>query len=218
MISVAIPHTRKVREQPHLKIIRRRVMPEIQRDFSVITRPETVVDMLDSTLKLESAVALVTDAVRNQTRPHDVLRALEKRRRHRHRHLIRSLLFDSSLGIESPLEYLFDRNVETAHGLPRSHKQVVQKIGGRWIRSDCRYSQFLLRIELDGELAHPGGRTTADTWRDNEVALQDSDLTLRYRWHHIIATPCQTARQITTALQLHGWQGSPIRCGPECRV
>ncbi len=75
-----------------------------------------------------------------------------------------------------------------------------------------------MRCELDGELAHPGGRTDSDTWRDNAVLIERGDITLRYRWGHVALTPCATAAQVAAALRLRGWRGAPRACKPDCPV
>lgn len=217
-ISVVIPEKRRVRSQPQVTIQRRRTLPQARGNPAVTTPAETLVDLFDANIAGGIALGYATGAIRKGVRPQDVLLALSRRKRHRNRRLLRALLSDAQQGIESPLEYYFVRNVESAHALPISRKQAPKFVGGRWIRSDCHYEAFQLRLELDGELAHPGGRTNSDVWRDNALAIQEFHLTLRYRWHHIIASPCETARQISTALQQRGWQEEPKRCGASCRI
>ena len=121
-------------------------------------------------------------------------------------------------GVESPLELRYRVAVERGHGLPQSELQTREVLSGRWIRADCRYRRYGVRVELDGRLAHPGGRTDQDTWRDNAALLETDEITLRYRWHHVAGTPCRTASQVVTALRRGGWQGTPRPCGPGCRV
>jgi len=215
-VSLIIPESRRVLPQRGLQIQRRRNFPQVQGTPSIVTPAETVVDLLDGKIEIDRALGYVTEAMRKNVRPQDVLRALGRRKRHSNRKLLKALLGVTEKGVESPLEFHFVRDVETAHGLPRSRKQVRTKIAARWVRSDCYYAEFQLRIELDGEIAHPGGRTDSDTWRDNAIAIQNFDLTLRYRWYHVAVTPCETAQQIASALRQRGWQGKAKRCGPEC--
>jgi len=80
------------------------------------------------------------------------------------------------------------------------------------------YRGLGVRIELDGALAHPDGRTDGDTWRDNAVLIARGEITLRYRWRHVAVTPCVTAVQVSGALRLGGWTGRPHPCGPECAL
>src|SRR5699024_4662425 len=118
--------------------------------------------------------------------PGDTIReALARRARIRHRALVTDVLAAVADGVESPLEHRYHRDVGAAHGLPRAELQVRERLAGGWIRADCRYRRYRLRVEVDGRLAHPGGRTDADTWRDNAALLATEEITLRYRWRHV---------------------------------
>ena len=86
------------------------------------------------------------------------------------------------------------------------------------IRSDARYPEYGVRVELDGELAHPGRATSADLYRDNDVLIDTGERTFRYRWTHVAGTPCRTASQLGRALRQGGWEGSVRVCGPGCSV
>ncbi len=85
-----------------------------------------------------------------------------------------------------------------------------------WLRADCRYEGLRVRVELDGQLAHPGGRTDADTLRDNIVVISTDEITLRFRWRHVAVTPCAVAEQVVLALRSRGWTGTPRPCGRTC--
>jgi hypothetical protein len=69
--------------------------------------------------------------------------------------MLEASLLDVAEGARSPLELAFLRNVERAHGLPRSERQL--RWGGRrviWI--DVDHLLFRTRVELDGQLGHQG--------------------------------------------------------------
>ena len=104
--------------------------------------------------------------------PSTILLALDGRGRVRHRALVVDVLAEVAAGVESPLERRYRRDVERAHGLPISELQVREVLSGRWVRADGRYRPYRTRVELDGQLAHPGGRTDEDTWRDNAALLE----------------------------------------------
>ncbi|QHT57533.1 hypothetical protein GXP71_16625 [Cellulomonas sp. H30R-01] len=166
-------------------------------------------------------VGLVCEVVRAGVRPGVVLLHAEERRALRHRALLVGMLGTDGLldqGVESPLEHRYLRDVERAHGLPSATAQRRDRVGGRWIRADRVHVALGVRVELDGQLAHPHGRTDDDVWRDNAVAVERSELTLRYRWRHVVAQPCRTAAQVAAALTARGWQGHPRRCGRDCTV
>ncbi|QGQ20765.1 hypothetical protein GC089_18170 [Cellulomonas sp. JZ18] len=175
---------------------------------------DTVLDLVHEAADEDAAVAVTCEAVRAGVRPAVVLAAAAERAVLRHRALVRALLGDPTLGVESPLEHRYVRDVERRHGLPRSAGQVRTRVEDRWIRSDRVYPG--VRVELDGALAHPFAATDSDVWRDNAVRVQEGDVTLRYRWHHVVTTPCAVARQVASALAVRG-TAVDLRACPRCR-
>ncbi|MDO5495571.1 MAG: hypothetical protein Q4G64_07660 [bacterium] len=193
-----------------------RIPPSRESPLRHATLNETLVALLDEAPSLDDAVGLVTSAIRKGLKPESIRSRVLRARDLRRRALILEILADTEEGVESPLEYRFHHDVEDAHGLPQSVRQEWRKVGGRWIRSDCRYAGFGVVVELDGELAHPGKATPADLLRDNDVVLTAGEITLRYRWPHVAGTPCAVARQVATALTARGWEGEIRACGPRC--
>lgn len=227
LLDVSVPAPRHVCQwpkpgvpgTPDVRIHRRRQLDgEIVARFPVTTRGATVLDLLDAARSDDDAVGIVCASVRARTWPEQILDAAAQRARLPRRGLLLDLLAAVADGAESPLELRYHRDVERRHGLPRSHRQGWERLDGRWLRSDVRYDDYGVRVELDGRLAHPGGRTDADTWRDNAVVIAHGELTLRYRWAHVAGDPCGTARQVAGALRSRGWTGTPRRCGPDCSV
>ncbi|MDT0166445.1 type IV toxin-antitoxin system AbiEi family antitoxin domain-containing protein [Actinotalea sp. AC32] len=216
VVEVAIPHTRQVMSTATVRVRRRRDLPVQHGDIAVVEGAVTVLDLVARSASTDEAVAVITSAVRAHIGPDDVLRALDARPRRVKGDLVRALLDAAVDGTESALEHRYRRDVEERHGLPRSQRQRWAVLGGRWTRGDVLYVEEGVRVELDGELAHPGGRTDADTWRDNSALLRRAELTLRYRWSHVAGTPCATAAQVASALTARGWRGALRRCGPEC--
>lgn len=217
-IEVSIPVSRTVLAQRGLVIHRRRIMPEVWSGPVVATTAaETVVDLVARARGVDDVVGILTRAARS-LKPEEMRQAVTERGRTRHRALVLDMLAEVSAGIESPLELRYHRSVEQDHGLPSAELQVRERLGASWVRADCRYRRFCVRIELDGRLAHPGGRTDQDTWRDNAALIASSDVTLRYRWSHVVHRPCATAAQVVEALRRGGWTGQPRRCGPGCTL
>lgn len=175
-------------------------------------------DLIGGSPSVDDAVGWICDALRAGTCLLEVADAAARRGRFRHSRLLRELLTDASAGIESPLERRYHRDVEQRHDLPSARLQVRQVVGGLWIRADRVYDGLGVRVELDGELAHPGGRTDRDTWRDNAVVIERGEITLRYRWRHVAARPCRTAVQVAAALQSRGWTGRLQPCGESCAL
>lgn len=218
VVHVSVPHGRRLRRQRGLEIHYRRHMPPVWGRIPTVGPIDTVLDLADlRETPADDVVGLVCRAAQRNIDTEQIRIALQRRGRIRYRRLLTELLAAVSEGIESPLEYRYHR-IERSHGLPRSSLQVREVLDGLWLRADCRYRRYRLRVELDGQLAHPFGRTDADVWRDNAVGILASELTLRYRWRHVAVTPCHVARQVAVALRSRGWTGTPRPCGPDCPV
>lgn len=218
IIDVTVPASRRVMPSDGLRVHRRTSPIPASGRPRTVWRGEAVVDLVAAARTLDDAVGWVSRAARAGTHPREVLDALARRPKSRNAGLLAEIVADVAEGIESPLERRYHRDVERKHGLPRARLQVVERLRGLWLRSDGRYEQYGVRVELDGVVGHPGGRTDADTWRDNAVLLATGDITLRYRWRHVAVTPCETAAQVAAALSARGWPGRPRRCGPDCAV
>ncbi len=216
-IEVSVPHHRQPAPQPGMVIRRRRVMPMCFGRIPATNAADTLIDIAATSGDVDEVVRLAREALRHVHIAY-VRKVLEERQRLRHRSLLTEILGAVEAGIESPLEYRYRRDVERRHRLPRSVLQVRQLLDGLWIRADSLYRGRGVRVELDGQVAHPGGRTDSDVWRDNAALVATSDLTLRYRWAHVAGNPCATARQVAQALQSRGWRGRPTPCGPRCAV
>jgi hypothetical protein len=82
---------------------------------------------------------------------------------------------------------------------------------------DVEYLGYDLVSELDGRLGH---ESEVDRWadmdRDNRSA--GDALTLRFGHRHVMDRACETAAIVADGLRRRGWQGSPRRCGPDCRL
>ena len=217
-IHVTVPHVRTVRPQPGLVVHRSRRMPWSGGALPAVDEEEAVLGLVACAADDDELVGLVCDAVRGGVRPDVLAWRAAQRPCLRHRALLREIVDAVGDGIESPLEHRYRRDVERAHGLPRAVAQQRERIDGRWIRADRVYAGLGVRAELDGQLAHPFGTTDDDVWRDNAVLLTSADITLRYRWRHVVLTPCTVAMQVAAALRARGWRGTPRPCGPRCPV
>lgn len=215
IVEVSVPWERRVAPQPGLRVHLRRRMPMNYGSPRATHETDTVLDLWQRETDLDAAIALLAAAVRAHVSTRRLARDASARPRVARRRLLLELLGEVAAGVESPMEHRY-RQLERRHGLPRSTLQKPDRVGGKSIRSDVAYEEYCVRVELDGSLAHPGGRTAADTWRDNAVLIERGDITLRYRWVHVVAHTCATAAQVAHALQLRGWDGSLRRCGPGC--
>lgn len=216
VIDVTLPHNRRAGYGEGVRVHRRVRMPAAGGRPRRVWRADTAVELAAASPTVDDAVGWVTAAARAGTNALELADAVARRPRFRHRGLLLELVAEVAEGIESPLERRYNHDVERRHGLPEARLQVRQLIAGLWLRADGIYDGYDVRVELDGWLGHPGGRTDADTWRDNAVVLEHREITLRYRWSHVAGTPCATATQVAAALVRAGWRGPLRRCGPAC--
>src|SRR5690554_1876517 len=219
LIDVTIPEWRRVSPSEGIALHRRVNVPARTGWPDRTALVDTALDLVAAASGTDSALSWLCDAVRAGVSPRQLLREVLRRPKMRNRALAVELLAEVAAGVESPLEGRYHRDVERAHGLPTAELQVREVLDGMWIRADRKYRGFDVRVELDGALAHPRGRTDRDTWRDNAVLIAASDLTLRYRWRHVHVEPCRTAAQVLSALRLKE-PGLPAhRCkSPSCSV
>lgn len=122
--------------------------------------------------------------------------------------MVLEMLADCAVGVESPLEQRYFRDVERAHGLPVGRRQASLRRG---TRVDVSYDEYGLVVELDGVLWHQGLAAHSDMNRDNLNVL-DGRLTLRYGWPAVVDHRCRVASQVVTALRLGGWTGQLSAC------
>lgn len=212
-ITVLVPWERRVLSRDPWEFRRERAGSRDSRspgEPSRTTIEETVVDLCDAAEPAE-LMDLITTAVqtRKTTAPR-ILAAVARRRRVRHRRLLRAILSDVAEGAESVLEMQYVRDVERAHGLPRGSRQHRGRRGRAY--RDVLYEEFATIAELDG-IVHADQRFR-DNRRDN-AALLDGEVTLRYGWTDVTETPCQIAFEVAAVLRARGWTGFPTRC-PRC--
>ncbi|MDO5630050.1 MAG: hypothetical protein Q4G43_17190, partial [Mobilicoccus sp.] len=111
-------------------------------------------------------------------------------------------------GLDSKLEFLYARDVERAHRLPRGERQSS---ASEKTRTDVRYRAFKTLVELDGRRGHDGSGLLRDEWRDNAHAV-GAEVTLRYGSVAIRTRPCVVAFQVSTRLTGQGWAEPMARC------
>jgi len=126
-----------------------------------------------------------------------------------------SALADIRLGVESPLEQRYLRDVERAHQLPEGRRQVKTRKGTTVAYHDVRYPDYGVGAELDGVAYHRGDAADRDIARDNSSVLSGIQ-TLRYGWLRVAYHPCDVAHEVWTLLVRHGYREDFHRCGPSC--
>lgn len=218
-VQLLVPFDSSLRTRsPYVQITRTRLPI---RSFSNPPRTplaQTVADMIHAAPTEAEALEIMISAIRRRLRIEQLRSEVARRHFFRHRSFVGQLLELPREGIESHLELRYVKDVERAHGLPRSAGQRNEMIRGQWIRSDRWYRDYKVRCELDGELAHPGRASDADVMRDNEVRVLLDETTLRYRWPQVTNMPCTVAAQVAQVLHDRGWTGTPQRCSANCTL
>jgi len=219
-IHLTIPHERRLTPRRGLRIHRSARANRTPAHYSSLPRTtieETVLDLTQSAATFDDVCGWVTRAfARNLTDEQRLEVAMKARNKLRWRAELRELITEAAAGDHSVLEFRYHRDVERAHGLPESIRQVAFRTAtGTRGRRDRVYREFALTIELDGRLAHPADSKWRDQRRDNAAAA-DGQQTLRYGWAEVTRQPCQTAAEVARVLRRRGWRGSPRPCSPGC--
>jgi hypothetical protein len=180
---------------------------------------ETVLDLTQTAATFDDVCGWVTRAfARNLTDSTRLSEAMRARTKLRWRADLHELIAAAAGGDHSVLEFRYHHDVERAHGLPESSRQVpFTGPGGRRGRRDRVYEEFAVVVELDGRLAHPEETKWKDKARDNAAAAAGQQ-TLRYGWTDVRRRACATAVEVAKVLRCHGWDGRPRPCSPGCAV
>jgi predicted transcriptional regulator of viral defense system len=179
---------------------------------------ETVLDLVELALTFDDACGWITRACGRRLTTEKKLRdAMAERKKMRWRAELDDVLAAVGDGIHSVLEYRYLRDVERAHGLPRSRHQVRVVIDGKAAYRDAYYEQYRLAVELDGRLAHPDEERWRDSQRDNKAGARGIQ-TARYGWRDVYGHACETAVLQAQILRRRGWSGTPRPCSADCPV
>lgn len=215
-IHVSVPADRRVRSRPGTVVHLRRNMPAARpaRTPARTGVDDTVVDLTQSAAGVDDAIAWIARACAARlTTPDRLRRAFAARPWLRWREALTVAVADVADGCHSILELRYLRDVERGHALPRGSRQVRRRTG----YSDVEYEEFALVVELDGRAWHDGEARARDRRRDNRTSA-GGRRTLRYGWADVNVRPCDTAAEVSAALRLAGWPGTPQRCSATCRA
>ncbi len=221
LIHVTVPHPQHGKPVAGIVIHRTSRVIEVREQRLLpprTTTEETVLDLAQEATSFDAVISLLARACqRRLTTPFLLSENLAMRARARWRAEIGQALQAVADGVHSPLEYRYVRDVERAHGLPTAQRQAPAMQNGGQIFRDALYRGYAVAVELDGRASHPDEQRSQDQRRDNAAAASGV-ITLRYGWADVTEHPCETAREIGTALAQRGWPGPLRRCGPGCRL
>jgi predicted transcriptional regulator of viral defense system len=219
-IYVTVPSTRRITTPGITVRISARVREARQpsREPPRTSVEETVLDLTQLARAFDEVCGWITRACCRRLTTEERLRAaMSSRKKMRWRPALDDILAAAGDGIHSVLEYRYLRDVERAHGLPRSRHQVRVIIDGKPAYRDAYYEEYQVAIELDGRMAHPD----EDRWRDNQRDIKAGVrgiVTFRYGWRDVYGHPCQTAVTQARILRQRGWKGTPVPCSSRCPV
>ena len=220
VIYVTVPSTRRIRIRGLIVRTSGRIEQARQpnRALPRTSVEETVLDLVQVAPGFDDACGWITKACAKRLTTEEKLRAaLAVRKKMRWRAELDDVLAAAGSGIHSVLEYRYLRDVERAHGLPRSRHQVRVVIDGKVVYRDVYYEEYQAAVELDGRLAHPDEERWRDSNRDNQAHARGVQ-TSRYGWRDVYAHPCETALLQARILRRRGWRGIPKPCSPGCPV
>ena len=221
-VHVTVPHQRRLRAASGIALHRSvRAVEAVRRqaDPPRTKIDETVLDLTQTAATFDDVCGWVTRAfARNLTDEERLRAAVRARTKLRWRADLQELIVAAAGGDHSVLEFRYHRDVERAHGLPESDRQVAfMTPAGRRGRRDRVYEKYGVVVELDGRLAHPAENQRKDKSRDNAAAAAGMQ-SLRYGWVEVKREACATAAEVAKVLRLRGWEGGPRPCSPGCAV
>jgi very-short-patch-repair endonuclease len=226
-IHVTVPHRRRPAQQKPIRgvtIHRSRHSGVAQRlpDWHVprTSVEDTVLDLVASLRSLDDAYSVVSRALLGgKTTEAELLESLAARRRYVRRTWLRDAIADAGNGIHFPLERLYVRDVERAHGLPKAVRQAIGMLPSGRHYKDSLYVKYKVCVELDGAAYHSAEQVVADKRRDNLNLAADDIRTFRFAYVDVTARACECAEMVAAALRRGGWTGGPCACKRDgCQV
>jgi hypothetical protein len=214
VVELVVPYRRTIAETRRTRVRRSMRWDNLIHETAYpwrTTLPATVVDMA-SRGSAADALSIVAKAVQKElTTANELRQEIRARGGHRYSRLLLPALADIDDGAQSGAEVLYLRDVERAHGLPRSVLQSPTDVGRRRFH-DFGYEEYDLVVEVDGRLGHEKWSDRVRDGRRDRQLLTTSRLTTRVFYTDVAVTPCDTAGEVGAILDARGWLGSPHPC------
>jgi Transcriptional regulator, AbiEi antitoxin len=216
-IHLSVEANSGVASRPWLTVVRQ---PSTSRPSGSLGSPprtlieDTVLDLCAAAPNDAAVIGFLTLSIPRLTNATKLKRALDRRGRIAHRSLIDDMVAETAIGIESPLELRWIRQVERPDRLPTPTRPYQLPSGGV---ADGAYEEFRVLLELDGRRYHDGQRRFRD-WRRDNLSSEDDWLTLRYGWHDTVVESCQSAGNLFRVLRRRGYTGPLGRCSASCKA
>lgn len=226
VIHVTVPLTRRpAQRRPARGILIHRSGQSRAQDLGPFMLPrtrveDTVLDLVAAAPTFDRAYSWIARAVSRNLVSVAMLRTtLALRPRTRWRQWLVDALQDAESGVYSSLERRYVRDVEGAHGLPRSEHQARRLLDGKVQYRDNWYPRYRVVVEIDGPDYHQNERVQLDKDRDNRNLAIDDVKTHRFGPVGVTERACQSAALLAATLQRNGWDGVPHPCHrPDCII
>jgi hypothetical protein len=210
-ILLSVDSTSGLTSRPWLTVVRQRSTARPSRSLAAPPRTlteDTVLDLCAAASNEAAVIGFLTLSIPRLTNSRRLARALERRSRIAHRRLIADVVAETAIGVQSPLEFRWIRQVERPHRLPVPTRPYQLPSGAV---ADGAYEEFRVLLELDGRRYHDGERRFRD-WRRDNLSSEDGWLTLRYGWLDTVVESCATAGNLIRVLRRRGYDGELARC------
>jgi len=219
VVEVSVPDAHRVARRPGVRVHRTRrhaTRRHPARSVPQTLLEDTVLDLTEGCAREDDVVGWLTRACqRRLTSPERLKSAVARRARLRHRRLVQEVLDQAATGVASALERRYVRDVQRAHGLPRSDRNAPAMIGGVRRYPDVRYRPQRATVQLEGLAYHPPNASARDDARDNAAVIA-GDAVLRYGWVAVVRSPCTVAAEVAAVLRRRGWAGQLRPCSVDC--
>jgi hypothetical protein len=128
-----------------------------------------VLDLCASASNDAAVIGFLTLSIPRLTNSRRLAGALERRTRIAHRRLIADIIAETAIGVQSPLEFRWIKQVERPHRLPIPTRPYQLPSG---TVAAGAYEEFRVLLELDGRRYHDGEHRFRD-WRRDNLSSED---------------------------------------------
>jgi hypothetical protein len=174
--------------RPWLTVIRQRSTARPSRSLAAPPRTlieDTVLDLCAAASDEATVIGFLTLSIPRLTNSRRLARALERRSRIAHRRLIAEIIAETAIGVQSPLEFRWIKQVERPHRLPvptRPYQAGMTRLSNHVLRQATSFACCVDAAMTANSLAAP--TAAFECVRPLDIGRTDtlSPVTCRRRW------------------------------------